>query len=77
MLKLPCPADTDRAGWERMLCNLEFMRDVEGVMAATVDGMLLFGSAPKRFLPQSGIRAIAYTGVAADYTVIADQTGWR
>ena len=30
--------------------------------SATINGMLLFGKNPKWFLPQSGVRAISYSG---------------
>lgn len=40
---------------------------------ATIDGLLLFGSRPQRFLPQSGIRAICYTGANRDYATRADE----
>jgi ATP-dependent DNA helicase RecG len=33
----------------------------------------LFGKSPKRYLPQSGIRALAYPGTKADYAATADQ----
>ena len=36
----------------------------EGV---TIGGMLLFGLNPKRFLPQSGIEAVAHIGTEKDY----------
>ena len=36
----------------------------EGV---TVGGMLLFGNTPNRFLPQSGIDAVAFPGTQKDY----------
>ena len=40
---------------------------------ATIDGLLLFGSRPQRFLAQSGIRAICYTGANRDYATRADE----
>lgn len=49
------------------------MRTIDGLTSATVDGILLFGRNPKRFLPQSGIRAIAYKGDKADYAALADR----
>ncbi len=67
------PADDDAAGWQKLLVNLELMVSVGDRLVPTVDGMLLFGRDPKRFLPQSGIRAIAYPGNQPDYAARADQ----
>ena len=49
------------------------MIDAQGRAAATVDGMLLFGKTPKRYLPQSGIRALCYPGIEPDYAARADE----
>ncbi|RJP34580.1 MAG: ATP-dependent DNA helicase RecG [Phycisphaerales bacterium] len=73
VLAQECPDDHDDAGWLRLLCNVEFMTQSSGQLTATVDGMLLFGRHPKRFLPQSGVRAIAYQGERADYAARADE----
>ncbi|MFZ1828249.1 MAG: ATP-binding protein [Candidatus Competibacteraceae bacterium] len=67
------PADDDTAAWERLLINLELLADSGGVIAPTIDGLLLFGRQPRRFLPQAGIRAIAYAGMEPDYAARADQ----
>lgn len=67
------PPDADAEAWERLLCNVEFMTHSGSVVAATIDGVLLFGSNPTRFLPQSGIRATAYVGTATDYAARADE----
>ena len=67
------PAADDRAGWETLLRNLKFMTESAGARAATVDGLLLFGLTPKRYLPQSGIRAICFPGVESDYAARADE----
>ncbi|MBA3724864.1 MAG: putative DNA binding domain-containing protein [Armatimonadetes bacterium] len=53
----------DDEGWTQLLINTEIMVD-EGV---TMAGLLLFGKNPNRFLPQSGIDAIAFPGVEKDY----------
>jgi ATP-dependent DNA helicase RecG len=37
-------------------------------------GLLLFGTRPKRFLPQAGVSAVAYTGTTKDYDARARQT---
>jgi ATP-dependent DNA helicase RecG len=44
-----------------------------GQTVATIDGMLLFGRNPKRFVPQSSIRALCYPGSEADCATRADQ----
>ena len=67
------PNDEDPEGWRRLLLNLELLTDDARQIATTVDGMLLFGKNAKRFLPQSGIRAICYVGAEPDFAVRADE----
>ncbi len=67
------PADGDASAWVPLLVNLELMIEAGGVIAPTVDGMLLFGANPKRFLPQSGVRGLAFAGATADYAARADE----
>lgn len=64
--------DSDEA-LVQLLLNLDLATHVDGTAAATVDGMILFGSSPKRLLPQSGIRAISYPGRERSYSAIADE----
>lgn len=73
VLEQEYPADDDVAGWQKLLANLELMVSAGDRLVPTVDGILLFGRSPKRFLPQSGIRAIAYPGNQPDYAARADQ----
>lgn len=68
-----CPGEEDATSWEKLLTRLDFLTRSAGQVVATIDGLLLFGRNPKRFLPQSGIRAIAYLGTQADYATRADQ----
>lgn len=63
----------DTEEWKRLLCNLDLTSVSAGHGAATVDGMLLFGINGRRFLPQSGIRAICYPGEEPDYAARADE----
>ena len=56
------PADNDEAGWRTLLENTEIMVDD----AATLSGILLFGIAPNRLLPQAGIDAAAFPGFEKD-----------
>ena len=67
------PANEDVAAWQKLLCNLELMSVSAGQTVATIDGMLLFGKNPKRFVPQSGIRAVCYPGTVSDYATRADE----
>ena len=68
------PHDEDVLGWETLLRNVDLMTTAAtGQGVASVDGLLLFGRAPGRFLPQSGIRAISYPGEEPDYATRADE----
>lgn len=69
------PEDGDVRGWEKLLTNLDLMvglEDTDRTVAPTVDAMLLFGVTPKRYLPQAGIRCVAYPGESAGYAALAD-----
>ena len=67
------PDDEDAFGWERLLTIYDLMTDAAGRNVPAVDGVLLFGRTPKRYLPQSGIRALCYPGREPDYAVLADE----
>ena len=67
------PGEDDIDAWRSLLVNLDLATAATGQTAVTIDGMLLFGSNPKRFLPQSGIRAVCYTGGEPDYAARADE----
>lgn len=67
------PSDADIHGWEVLLGNVELMAVSQNQYVATVDGQLLFGNNPKRFVPQSGIRAVCYPGTDPDYATRADE----
>ena len=67
------PGENDVEGWESLLRNLELMTESAGQLVATIDGALLFGRKPNRFVPQSGVRAICYPGSDADYATRADE----
>ena len=67
------PGGDDVDEWRTLLLNLELATTSAGRIAATVDGTLLFGRNPKRFLPQSCIRAICYPGDDPDYATRADE----
>ena len=67
------PPDGDHEGWLTLLRNLELMTLSAGQSVATIDGLLLFGKNPRRYVPQSGIRAICYPGTESDYATRADE----
>jgi ATP-dependent DNA helicase RecG len=67
------PADGDVDGWQRLLINLDLMTVSAGKVMPTIAGMLLLGLNSKRFIPQSGIRAVCYTGIQPDYATRADE----
>lgn len=67
------PDATARTDWEHLLRNVDLMVESAGQRVAAVDGLLLFGTRPQRFLPQSGIRAVCYTGTERDYATRADE----
>ena len=52
--------------WRDLLFNTEIMVEA----GVTVAGLLLFGAAPNRFLPQAGIDAAAFPGTDKDYEII-------
>lgn len=60
------PDKDDTNGWQALLTNTELMSGNR----PTVSGMLLFGNAPKKFLPYSGISATAFPGREKDYATI-------
>ena len=66
-------ANEDVAAWQKLLCNLDLMTVSAGQAVAPIDGVLLFGKNPKRFVPQSGIRAVCYPGTDPDYATRADE----
>lgn len=67
------PAEGDVEAWERLLASLDLMTAAAGKLIPTIDGLLLFGRTPKRYLLQSGIRALCYPGTEPDYATQADQ----
>ena len=66
------PGENDSDSWIKLLGNLEFAVTTSRGPMATTAGTLLFGTNPKRSLPQSGVRAICYIGDQPDYAVRAD-----
>ena len=67
------PAEDDSETWQTLLHNIDLMAMSAGLPVATINGVLLFGKTPNRFLPQSGIRAVCFTGIEPDYATRADE----
>ena len=65
--------DPESEEWRTQLVNLDLAVGTHRRTAPTVNGVLLFGSNPKRFIPQSGIRAICHAGEEPDYATRADE----
>lgn len=65
--------DPRSEAWRTQLVNLDLAVKTLRRTAPTVGGALLFGRNPKRFVPQSGIRAICYVGEEPDYATRADE----
>lgn len=60
--------------WEERLCGLGFMAErSDGPPYCTVAGLILFGHKARRFLPQAGIRWIAFEGVDKTYRALDDR----
>ena len=67
------PSEADVRAWETLLRNVDLATVAQRRPVATVDGMLLFGDDPSRFVRQSGIRAVCYAGTTPDYATRADE----
>ena len=65
--------DPQSQEWRTQLINLDLAVSTHRRAAPTVNGVLMFGSNPKRFIPQCGIRAICYAGEEPDYATRADE----
>ncbi len=64
----------DEEAWGERLCDLGFMVErADGPPVCTIAGLVLFGHAPRRFLPQSGIRWIAFDGEDKGYQALDDR----
>ncbi|MGH9207216.1 MAG: AlbA family DNA-binding domain-containing protein, partial [Acidimicrobiales bacterium] len=68
------PDPEDRHGWVQLLSATEFLVDGVTEPVPCLAAIALFGSSTARFLPQSGIDAVAYPGVEKDYTAIERAT---
>ena len=66
-----CPDLTDLEGWARLLVSLGLAFEDRGRALPSVAGLLLFGKAPNRHLPQAGVTAVAFGGIQKDYDIKA------
>lgn len=73
VLRWEVPGDAESEEWSTLLTNLDLAVGTHRRTAPTIGGTLLFGRNPKRFLPQSGIRAICYAGEEPGYATRADE----
>jgi len=62
-----CPNEDDEEAWIRLLANTDLMAEDRGRPIPSAGGLLLFGVRPNKYLPQSGISAVAYPGTNKDY----------
>jgi ATP-dependent DNA helicase RecG len=68
------PERDDRQGWVQLLSATEFLVDGVNGPVPCLAAVALFGRATHRYLPQSGIDAVAYPGVEKDYAAIERAT---
>jgi ATP-dependent DNA helicase RecG len=64
------PEEHDISSWQRLLVNTELMTQENDRLSVTMAGLLLFGKAINRYLPQAGIDAAAYPGDEKDYATL-------
>lgn len=55
---------------ERVLVNADILTEVEGGVACTLGGLLIFGLRPEKFLPQNGISFAHFKGIELTDTLI-------
>lgn len=63
-------APNGEEAWQVLLENLEFLGGEGDPRSATLASMVLFGRNPRKFLPQTGITAAAFSGTEKDYAAI-------
>lgn len=64
------PIDADRDGWVQLLRATEFLVDGVDAPAPTLAAVVLFCKAASRFVPQSGVDAVALPGVEKEYAAL-------
>jgi ATP-dependent DNA helicase RecG len=73
VLQQQFPRDDEELDWSSILVNLELMTKVDDRIVPSIDGILLFGTSPKKYLPQSGIRGLVFQTDQPDYATKADE----
>jgi len=73
ILKREAPDLEDKDGWRRLLLNMNILTELGGSAAPTVSGLMLFGIAPNRRLPQAGVTATAYPETDKDYNTVDEE----
>ena len=68
------PTAEHGSAWQSLLTNTEILGEDGQPTPATVAGLILFGNAPTRFLPQAKIDAVSYDGLVKDYDAKERQT---
>jgi len=72
--KLGMQTDYSEDEFIQILQNFEMLQVINGQNLATINGILLFGKNPKKYLFQAGIRALVYKGIEESYEVLEDAT---
>jgi ATP-dependent DNA helicase RecG len=64
---------SDEPEWEQRLDDLGWMlKQADGRFVCTISGLILFGRAPHRHLPQAGLRWMAFAGDSMEYQSLDD-----
>jgi ATP-dependent DNA helicase RecG len=63
---------TEQSGLDlhTLLRNLRLLHDLDGELALSVAGLLIFGEAPQRFMPHSRLSAVAFAGHNEDSDIL-------
>lgn len=73
VLQRTAPDRSDKDSWIQLLLNSDLLVRNGNDCAASVSGLLLFGSNPNRCLPQSGVTAAAFPGTEKEYDTIDEE----
>lgn len=67
------PEQTNTELWEQLLLNSDLLVASGTESAASVSGLLLFGSSPNRRLPQAGVTAAAFPDLEKEYNTVDEE----
>ena len=70
VLRRTAPKRIDEDSWRQLLLNSDLLVNNGNEVAASVFGLLLFGSNPNRHLPQAGVTAVSFSGTEKDYDTV-------